>query len=135
MKNEAEFSKFVRSIINGHGGHVSQVEAHASAAGIPDLDYCIEGKEGHIELKYMSINHVPRIRPSQFLWMKKRMAAGGTPFFLCYDFDDHMVFVVTDSDNKNMQGKVPWAKWNDMEVAKWSVDETKHKLIEFLVNK
>ncbi len=76
---------FVKEIITGIVGvqydtHISSVESHLTAAGIPDLDFCISGLEGHIEVKFSSNKLAPKIRSTQVRWFKKRVRAGGTPW-------------------------------------------------------
>ena len=63
----------------GHLGHFSRVESHATSAGIPDVDFCVDGIEGHIELKYGNDKNRPHIRLSQLKWFKNRIKAGGRP--------------------------------------------------------
>ncbi len=64
-------------------GHFSEVESHETSAGIPDIDYCMNGIESHIELKFGNAI-APRIRPSQVKWFRDRVRAGGHPWlFTC----------------------------------------------------
>lgn len=63
----------------GHLGHFSRVESPQTSAGIPDVDFCVDGVEGHIELKFGRDTKTPSIRPSQVKWFKSRVEAGGHP--------------------------------------------------------
>lgn len=56
----------------GHLGHFSRIESGDTAAGIPDVEYCIGGISGHLELKSST-----KLRQSQFVWMRDRLRAGG----------------------------------------------------------
>jgi len=62
----------------GHRGHFSRVESHETSAGIPDVDYCLNGVESHIELKF-GRTVAPKIRPtSGKYWMLHKGATIGT---------------------------------------------------------
>jgi len=63
----------------GIEGHFSRVESPQASAGIPDLDFCVRGVEGHIELKFGKDKKVPSIRPSQVKWFHDRIKNGGHP--------------------------------------------------------
>jgi len=62
----------------GHLGHFSRVESHETSSGIPDVDYCIRGVEGHIELKFAR-GKIPKIRGTQVRWFRDRAKQGGNP--------------------------------------------------------
>lgn len=62
--------------------HASRVESHSTSAGIPDVDYCINGVEGHLELKYSKSNKPPEIRNTQIKWHTKRRENGGRSYIL-----------------------------------------------------
>lgn len=85
--SEKDFRKEVVDGLSGPNSHVSCVESHETSAGIPDIDYCIHGVEGHVELKYSKKGgKQPRLRPTQKKWMRERIKAGGIPFlFVRFD--------------------------------------------------
>lgn len=58
---------------------LSIVESHATSPGIPDVNYCVKGVEGWIELKQF-----PKIdiKTSQVRWFRERVKAGGFPLFV-----------------------------------------------------
>ena len=64
----------------GHLGHFSRVESHESSAGIPDVDFCIAGVEGHVELKFGNGSKHPNIRPTQAKWFRDRVRKDGKPW-------------------------------------------------------
>lgn len=76
--SENDFWNEMRNSI-GHSGHFSRVESPQTSAGIPDVDFCVEGIEGHIELKFGEGGNAPRMRPSQVKWFNSRVKAGGKP--------------------------------------------------------
>ena len=67
----------------GHLGHFSRVESHETSSGIPDVDFCINGTEGHIELKF-SRDKTPKIRSSQVTWFRRRRKEGGNPWLFTH---------------------------------------------------
>ena len=54
------------------------MESHATSLGVPDLNYCVDGVEGWLELK---AGPDIDIRASQVIWMKEHIASGGWPLF------------------------------------------------------
>lgn len=70
-------------------GHFERVE-NAVATGTPDVDFCIAGVPGKIELKYTNYHPVRPgtpvlgrgngLRRSQVVWIARRLYAGGTVF-------------------------------------------------------
>lgn len=67
----------------GHFGHFSRIESHDTSPGFPDVNFCVLGFEGNVELKFSDdLKHMPEIRPSQIRWMNKRVKCGGNPWLL-----------------------------------------------------
>ena len=66
-----------------HLGHFSRVESHETSSGIPDVDFCIKGVEGHVELKFGN-NRAPRIRSTQTRWFRHRVKEGGHPWMFTH---------------------------------------------------
>lgn len=81
--SEARLVKYVLNNI-GHKGHFSCVESHLTSAGFPDIDYCINGVEGHLEVKYYGSKGLI-LRPTQCAWLRQRLKAGGRPLLLWAD--------------------------------------------------
>jgi len=93
--NEAKFwSTRVRPLLerafHNLQHHIERVE-NAVAAGTPDVDYCVNGHAGKLELKYASRHPVNLrttavlgrdcgLRKSQVVWIHRRLRAGGTVF-------------------------------------------------------
>lgn len=50
-----------------------------TSAGIPDCNYCYAGVEGWLELK---AGPDIEVRPTQLVWFRDRIKAGGWPLFL-----------------------------------------------------
>ena len=78
----------------GWAGHFSRVESHATSAGIPDVDYCIDRVEGHLELKYSS-GKPYKTRATQVAWFRNRTRKGGRPYILAQlDLSDVSIFSI-----------------------------------------
>jgi hypothetical protein len=55
------------------------VETWSTGRGVPDLNYCINGHEGWIELKTTE-GWAVTVRPEQVAWIERRLRAGGRVF-------------------------------------------------------
>lgn len=74
----------------GYRGHFTRLEFNPEA-GIPDVDYCIKGIEGKIELKYTSTAPARAdtavfknggLRDAQIIWIYQRVKHGGRAWIL-----------------------------------------------------
>lgn len=81
--NETDFRKAVITAAKFLGFHVSHIEAHESAAGIPDLNIypaSIDSRRSRpelwLELKVIKDGHI-KLRPTQRRWHRERNEAGG----------------------------------------------------------
>lgn len=82
MRNEAAFSKSLRTALELSGAMVQSVESGSTALGIPDIYFRTLKIDGWIELKnlvYPIRGHldVP-FRPGQYAWLKRHWEMGGT---------------------------------------------------------
>lgn len=60
-------------------GHFTRIESGSTVLGQPDVNYCILGMEGNLELKYVGAsgnNQRLTLRPSQYQWMNQRIHIG-----------------------------------------------------------
>lgn len=71
----ANFVKWFKALFPT--GHIQSVESEATAAGIPDINMCLDGKEVWVELKSGRLT-TSSIKPGQYIWHIKRTQAGGT---------------------------------------------------------
>ena len=55
------------------------IEMFLLAAGVPDLNFCVDGVEGWVELKSTS-GHAVVVRPAQVGWAARRIRHGGRVF-------------------------------------------------------
>lgn len=90
MRGESALRMSVKKALDGVG-HLSWVESHATSAGIPDLNYCINGIEGWVELKWGNFE----VKSTQVRWMEDRVNSGGFPLFLIHI--DQQFFMVPGS--------------------------------------
>ena len=66
-----------------HAGHLDRIESHATSQGRPDVNYCIEGCMGDIELKiYDRKKGGFVLRANQNAWMQNRTRHSGRCFIL-----------------------------------------------------
>ena len=67
----------------GANWHAERIESHASVAGQPDVNYCLFGIEGNLELKHSRRSGKDfELRPSEHQWMRRRLKAGGICWIL-----------------------------------------------------
>lgn len=85
MANETALRKYIAEKIHGH---VSQLESHATAAGVPDTNYCINGTEGWIEMKFTRGNKKFKYRGTQKAWFRDRLKAGTKNLFILWRRED-----------------------------------------------
>ena len=85
MKDEKEFQDHVIAIFNRRGAHAVNMEPSRTNPGIPDTNWCLDGIEGNLELKYVyDEGAAPMVRPMQLVWFRERIKAGGYPMFAYY---------------------------------------------------
>lgn len=67
---------------------LQRVESGSTSEGIPDVNYCLQGVEGWIELKVAKLTKRPPyiitigLRPAQAFWLARRRRAGGRAWVL-----------------------------------------------------
>lgn len=85
MSKEKVFQDMVIQLFEAQGGHAVNMEPSKTNPGIPDINWCIQGIEGNVELKYgFDGGAAPLIRPPQVVWFRERVRAGGLPMFAYY---------------------------------------------------
>lgn len=84
MRNESALWHVFSGLV-GPRAHLTRIESHATSIGQPDVNYCIDGIEGNVELKYTnSAKKGIILRPSQHQWFRRRVHAGGHPWVLVW---------------------------------------------------
>lgn len=72
----------------GHMGHFDRIESTFTVNGRPDVNYCIDEREGDMELKVYDPKQGGFVlRSAQNIWFKRRVAEGGNCWLLArYDY-------------------------------------------------
>lgn len=121
-------------------GHWQPVEL-SQGVGVPDLNYCVDGREGWAELKVIRIQ-VPQdastrvtvnIRPAQYAWMTQRTRAGGRACFVIGV--SNVILIVRDlyCIKRMMYHNIPWNELVSMAGGVFPADqEHKHIIQELL---
>ena len=100
--------KLFKERLKGRKRDVKRIENNV-ALGTPDVNYCIEGAEGWVELKHarewpkrggpLKLRH---FTPEQRLWIHLRQGAGGKAFVLLKVEDDYFLFWNIDEVGKTL---------------------------------
>jgi hypothetical protein len=71
----------LRALFRAHlpAFHIVTIETGGTGRGIPDLEYCYQGKTGWIECK-STAGFAVDLRPEQVAWLSRRARAGGRAF-------------------------------------------------------
>ena len=93
---EKDFQDMVIELFEGQDAHVVNMEPGTTNPGIPDLNFCLHGIEGNVELKLAyEEGAAPHIRPMQLVWFRERVKAKGYPmlayFVLSEKFTDEVL--------------------------------------------
>jgi hypothetical protein len=73
----------LRSIIHSHlkaYGDFQAIETGLISGGVPDSNFCIQGREGWIECKRTSGLVISNMQPNQVAWCERRARNGGRVF-------------------------------------------------------
>lgn len=71
--SEKALRKYLGTLL---GGHLSQIESHATANGVPDTNHHAGGRDNWLELKWTHGKKKFKLRPSQMTWFRRRGRAG-----------------------------------------------------------
>ena len=86
--------------------HVQRIETGLTGKGVPDLNYCQNGKEIWIELKSIDGNK-SQLSPFQIAWLYNRMKAGGKCFVLIRKKKEKMAICkVPANDNEALKSSL-----------------------------
>ncbi len=77
MKRDGDLSRLFQKHLPE--AHIQSVETWSTGRGVPDLNYCLNGCEGWIELKATAAWAVT-LEPGQVAWIERRARAGGRIF-------------------------------------------------------
>ena len=96
--SEKKFQDMVIGLFRRKHAHAVNMEPGTTNPGIPDINWCMGGIEGNLELKFgYDTGAAPLIRPYQLVWFRERIQAGGYPmlgyYIECEEYTDEvMVF-------------------------------------------
>ena len=109
LKNENDFERAITLFIDAHWTHIEM----PFKPGFPDLDYCITGVCGQIEVKFVKKGRVPHLRSTQKAWMRERLKANGSP--MIWMLDGTKVYVICrDGIEKLLIGNSSLSIWKSL---------------------
>tara|TARA_Y100000034_G_scaffold136730_1_gene215293 strand:- start:2833 stop:3276 length:444 start_codon:yes stop_codon:yes gene_type:complete len=122
--SEKTLRKYISQGLKKHG-KLSQIESHATSVGFPDTHYCLDGREGVIELKYWSLKKEYAIRKTQIAWLRDYLKANGKRAWLLtlreYMGEKvYMLIHVNDHNLKVMQSTGEHVRWELIARHTWS---------------
>jgi hypothetical protein len=94
---EKNFYQQLRKNTERPGVHLQRIESTTNP-GIPDVNFCVRGTEGWLELKAWEnmrrtgVFIVPKLRPEQVSWAYHRKMCGGNTLFLFRINQDVVLF-------------------------------------------
>jgi len=133
-RGEAKMWKYLAPKLKPHG-HFERIEAHETAVGTPDVEYCINGYTNRIELKFTdSLKKGFRLRPSQCGWFRKRVKAGGQPWLLAQSLirNKRGYVLVAGTDVPNLVHTTKVTTWFEAGVRVWEDKIDIEELIQYL---
>jgi len=77
--------------------HWQTIELSFSMRGIPDKNYCFDGKEGWLEFKNTNGRSVP-LRPEQIGWLMRRVRHGGRAFIAVRQKKNDTLWLIPGAD-------------------------------------
>ena len=118
FNSEQEFQNWLIKLPKVHWTHI---DPKMHGTGFPDLSYCFDSMEGHIELKWK-----PGIRSTQASWFRNRVAHGGRPMLWWSPGTEDMIYVFSGKTVVqhliSTSGPMTWRKLSDGQI---SLDETR----------
>lgn len=120
-----------------HAGDMVRIEAPEQGAGAPDVNYCLRGVEGNVELKYCDEQRNGfEVRATQYRWFQRRMEAGGNGWILAeYEGgDSHWFAVIHGSEIRELTESAKPAIWRNKASVVWEDRIDFEELIGILSN-
>lgn len=107
-------------------GHISQIESHETAAGIPDTNiFHVSGQDHWIELKYGTPKKLWHVRPTQKTWMRRRVRSGAKNVWILWRYEEtgsveHGVINVRQSNIEAVLRDVSLESWRSQSLLSWT---------------
>ena len=84
-QGEKAFQDMVLELFNAKDAHAINMEPGITNPGIPDINWCLDGIVGDLELKFGCNGFpAPNVRGNQLVWFRDRIKAGGYPMLAYY---------------------------------------------------
>ena len=127
MGSEQQLWVKVRDKI-AHFGHFSRIES-VCTTGYPDVDYCLDGVEGNIELKFCRdwpkrastkvFKEGHNLRTEQSKWFKLRLKAGAKNLFIMAQVDKSMFLFRVHDHPWVLDGFNTYTKQDFLDLSCW----------------
>lgn len=91
MNPESKFSKKLIAKFPP-GTHAQRIES-SSGSGVPDINLCLDGHEFWIETKIQTPGGHVLLRPYQWAWISRRVAAVGRGYVVAESADSRIVLI------------------------------------------
>lgn len=133
-RGEAKMWKYLGPKLRPYG-HFERIEAHETAVGTPDVEYCINGYTNRLELKFTDTEKRGlRLRPAQAGWFRKRVKAGGQPWLLAQVLvrKKRGYVLVAGSDVPDLVHTTRISNWLEAGLMVWEDKIDIEELIQFL---
>lgn len=135
--SEHSLYQYVRVGIQ-HCGDLVRMEAPEQGTGCPDLNYCLRGVEGWLELKYCRDPKIGfHLRPTQHRWLTRRVEAGGNCWILAeYETpEEHWFALINSRFTRELIESPRPAAWKALAERVWTDRIDFEELLEFLTGK
>ena len=113
-------------------GHFTRIESGMTVLGQPDVNYCVDGEEGNLELKYCrGTTDGFELRPAQYQWMKRRIKAGGFQIWILAHIGQDNTWILVHGSHAEKCIKNP-KKWLDYATRTWHGNFSAEELVELI---
>lgn len=131
--SENRLQKYILNNID-YTGHWCFVESKETSPGIPDLDFCIKGVEGKIEIKWGTNKKTPTLKPTQCAWFRRRVGAGGNCWLLLgwNNQGTDEFYLISGLNVPPLVHAKGYADWTKNYSARWSGNIEWSELINFI---
>jgi hypothetical protein len=120
---ELDLSKLITNQLDNERWHWERIESPEVSAGVPDLNGCfVWGNEVWLECKIE-----PKLRHSQYIWMKKGIATGRNVWIVWWDKQSDCLSLITAEKAVEYRlhetsDKRPWASAADRIIPLQKID-------------
>lgn len=132
--NQEEFrwQKRLKDLLTKRGFHVTNLESHATAPGVLDLNICRQGVEQWIELKVLRAGKHTSTSMSQVRWAHRRREVGGKVWFVAISIFTGRIYLIDGGSAGRIIGNCMEDVWT-ME-ADVVFHDGEEELVQWLMN-